>query len=71
MKLAEIFVQLPSATAQRLEELLDVVEVPDNPTREQVLEVARTLVIELRDGVDEQTLTLIDQLPQAIVDQLF
>ena len=78
MTLAEIFVQLPPSVATYLEELLEQAPIPENPTREQVLAVADQIAIELRFSAvdctltgDEELLELINQIPQAIVAQLF
>ena len=78
MTLSEIFVQLPPGVATHLEECLEQATIPDNPTREQVMEVAHAIAVELRYSVvdvafegNQRTLALLEQLPQAIVDQLF
>lgn len=72
--LPELFVQLPPLVASHLEELLEVLSIPADPTRDEVLEVAQTIADELRystSSEDEKLLALIDQIPQAVVEQLF
>ena len=78
MTLAEIFVQLPPATGSYLEELLEQIQVPENPTREQVATAAHDIATELKFSImdpafncDEKLLTLIEQLPEAITNELF
>ena len=76
--LPELFVQLPPSVATHLEELLMTAPIPEDPTRDEVLEAATTIATELRFSVvdvgfngDEKVLGLIDQIPQAVVEQLF
>ena len=73
MNLAEIYVSLPPDVATRLEELLNVIELPKEPSKEEVLEASQLLTSKLRvsAGFDADTLDLLDQLPEAIADQLF
>jgi len=76
--LPELFVQLPPNVASDLEAMLEIAKLPENPTQAEVLEVATTIATELRFSVidvgfngDEKVLGLIDQIPQAVVEQLF
>lgn len=73
MNLAEIYVALPTEVASKLEELLNKIQLPKDPSRDEVLDASSALVIELCQAThqrDEAVLDLIDQLPCAIVDQL-
>ena len=74
MNLAEIYVALPSDVAAKLEDLLNNIQLPKDPSRAEVRAAAKVLAIELRHATfqqDDAVLGLIDQLPDAIVDQLF
>ena len=74
MTLAEIFVKLPPDIAPQLEKLLERAAVPNNPTREQVMEVAGMITNALQALVSEddaKTLRLLELLPKAIADELF
>lgn len=80
MNLAEIYVSLPPDVATQLEELLNVIQLPKDPSKDEVLEASRLLVVKLRsplfaayqeDAEDKKVSALLDQLPEAIADQLF
>lgn len=73
MNLAEIYVALPPDVATQLEELLNVIQLPTDPSKEEVLEASQLLTTKLRvkAGFDADTHDLLDQLPEAIADQLF
>jgi hypothetical protein len=75
MDLAEIYVALPQNVALQLEELLNQVKLPKDPTRDEVLKASTELATELRFSVgyagDDKVLDLIDRLPEAITNQLF
>lgn len=74
MTLPEIFVQLPPSVASHFEELLEIAPIHENPTREEALEVLQNIRTELSYSVgfnDEDVLALIDQIPEAVVEQLF
>lgn len=74
MNLAEIYVALPTDVASKLEELLNKIQLPKDPSRDDVLDASSALVIELCRATfqrDELVLGLIDQLPEAIANQLF
>lgn len=74
MNLAEIFVQLPDAMASFLEQELEEISIPLDPTKAEVLfaslDVVQRVMAEF-PAEAEKIQDLLDQLPQAIVDHLF
>jgi hypothetical protein len=71
MTLLEILDKLPPAKAVQLEQLLDRAAIPEEPTKVEVLSVVQTLVGTITEGEADEVVALLNQAPQAVVDQLF
>jgi hypothetical protein len=71
MTLLQILDKLPPAKAVQLEQLLDRAAIPEEPTKVEVLSVVQTLVGTITAGEADEVVSLLNQAPQAVVDQLF
>lgn len=78
MPLYEILEQLPPGTVAHLNQLLASSSISIEPTKEEVLSTVEQLIIEVKRGgigvlfeTDDRAIELLNQVPQAVVDQLF